>query len=178
MKKWLPLVSGLFLLFVIQLLTIEVGAQSPQVLDILNQSINSNVSSNIEVQSSVDNVTVTKLEVISPSRVSIDLKYSGEGKAPAVKVEAGAINLRSELVQELLNLEDNSSDFNQLLAANSTNSSTLINETLDRLGEILSESNGTKIVAADWKSPRSVSVKIAGNTTISDANTVWVTVHK
>jgi len=177
MKKWLPLVSGLFLLFVIQLLTIEVGAQSPQVLDILNQSTNSNVSSNIEVQSSVDNVTVTKLELISPSRVSIDLKYSGEGKAPAVKVEAGAINLRSELVQELLNLEDNSSDFNQLLA-NSTNSSTLINETLDRLGEILSESNGTKIVAADWKSPRSVSVKIAGNTTISDANTVWVTVHK
>ena len=174
MKKWLPLVSGLFLLFVIQLLTIEVGAQSPQVLDILNQSINSNVSSNIEVQSSVDNVTVTKLEVISPSRVSIDLKYSGEGKAPAVKVEAGAINLRSKLVEELLN----SGDFNQLLAANSTNSSTLINKTLDQLGEILSESNGTKIVAADWKSPRSVSVKIAGNTTISDANTVWVTVHK
>ena len=51
MKKWLLLVSGLFLLFVIQLLTIEVGAQSPQVLDILNQSKNSNVSSNIEVQS-------------------------------------------------------------------------------------------------------------------------------
>ena len=65
--------------------------------------------------------------------MSIDLKYSGEGKAPAVKVEAGAINLRSELVQELLNLEDNSSDFNQLLATNSTNSSTLINETLDRV---------------------------------------------
>ena len=39
----------------------------------------------------MDNVTVTKLELISPSRVSIDLKYSGEGKAPAVKVEAGAI---------------------------------------------------------------------------------------
>ena len=46
------------------------------------------------------------------------------------------------------------------------------------LRDILSESNGTKMVASDWKSPRSVSVKIAGNTTISDANTVWVTVHK
>ncbi len=126
----------------------------------------------------LDNVTVTKFEVISPSRVSIDLKYSGEGKAPAVKVAAGAINLHSKLVEELSKLRYSSSGFNQLLAANSTNSSTLINETLDQLGEILSESNGTKIVAADWKSPRSVSVKIAGNTTISDANTVWVTVHK
>ena len=50
MKKWLPLVSGLSLLIVIQLITMEVGAQSPQVLDILNQSINSNVTSDIEIQ--------------------------------------------------------------------------------------------------------------------------------
>ena len=178
MKKWLPFVSGLFLLFTIQLPTIEIGAQSPQVLDILNQSLNSNVTNNIEVQSSVDNVTVTKFEVISPSRVSIDLKYSGEGKAPAVKVEAGAINLHSKLVEELSNLRYNSNGFNQSLGANSTNSSTLINETLDQLGEIVSESNGTKIVTADWKSPRSLLIKIAGNTTTSDANTLWVTVHK
>ena len=175
MKKWLPLVCGLSLLIVIQLITMEVRAQSPQVLDILNQSINSNVSSDIEVQSSVDNVTVTKFEVISPTRVSIDLKYTGEGEAPAVRVDAGAINLRSELVQELL---DNSSGLSQLLATNSTDSSTLINGTLDQLSGILTESNGTRTIAADWKSPRSVSVKVAGNTTISDANTIWVTVHK
>lgn len=175
MKKWLPLVCGLSLLTVIQLITMEVRAQSPQVLDILNQSINSNVSSDIEVQSSVDNVTVTKFEVISPTRVSIDLKYTGEGEAPAVRVDAGAINLRSELVQELL---DNSSGLSQLLAINSTDSSTLINGTLDQLSGILTESNGTRTIAADWKSPRSVSVKVAGNTTISDANTIWVTVHK
>lgn len=175
MKKWLPLVSGLSLLIVIQLITMEVGAQSPQVLDILNQSINSNVTSDIEIQSSVDNVTVTKFEVISPTRVSIDLRYSGGGEAPAVRVDAGAINLRSDLVQELL---DNSSGLNQLLTANSTNSSTLINETIDQLGGILSVSNGTNTIAADWKSPSSVSLKMAGNTTISDANTIWVTVQK
>ena len=90
---------------------------------------------------SVDNVTVTKFEVISPTRVSIDLRYSGGGEAPAVRVDAGAINLRSDLVQELL---DNSSGLNQLLTANSTNSSTLINETIDQLGGILSVSNGNK----------------------------------
>ena len=35
--------------------------------------------------------------------------------------------------------------------ANSTNSSASLNETIDQVGGILSESNGTKIVAA-WKS--------------------------
>ena len=44
-----------------------------------------------------DNVTVTKFEVISPTRVSVDLTYSGGGGAPAVRVDAGAINLRSDL---------------------------------------------------------------------------------
>ena len=178
MKKWLPLLSGLLLLFVIQMLATQVGAQSPQVLDILNHSKNSNVSSDIEVQSAVDNVTVTKFEVISPSQVSIDLKYSGAGKAPAVTVDVGAINLRSKLVQDLLNVVSNSSDLDQSLSTNSTNSSTLINETIDQLSGIFSESNGTMMVAADWKSPKSVVVKMAGNTTLSDANTMWVVVHK
>ena len=44
-----------------------------------------------------------------------------------------------------------------------------MNETIDQLGGILSKSNGTKIVAANRKSPKSVSIKLVGNTTISDA---------
>jgi hypothetical protein len=52
--------------------------------------------------------------------------------------------------------------------ANSTNSSASLNETIDQVGGILSESNGTKIVAA-WRSSRSIFIKLAGNATISDA---------
>ena len=54
----------------------------------------------LRVQSAIDNVTVTKFEVISPTQVSIDLKYSGAGNTPAVTVDVGAINLRSKLVQD------------------------------------------------------------------------------
>ena len=109
MRKWVLLLSGLFLLFAVELLA-TVGAQSPQVLDILNHSKNSNVSSDIEVQSAVDNVTVTKFEVISPTQLSINLKYYGAAKAPGVTVDVGAINVRSNLFENFLNVVGNSSN--------------------------------------------------------------------
>jgi hypothetical protein len=49
---------------------------------------------------------------------------------------------------------------------------------LDQLTSSFSESNGTKTVGADWKSPRNVEIKMAGNTTLYGANIIGILVHK
>jgi len=49
---------------------------------------------------------------------------------------------------------------------------------LNQLTSIISESNGTKIVGVDWKSPRNIEVKMVGNTTLYDTNFISILVSK
>ena len=70
------------------------------------------------------------------------------------------------------------SNSNQSLTTGSTNGTSLMLDRLDQLTSSFSESNGTKTVGADWKSPKTVQVKIAGNTTLYDASIIGILVHK
>ena len=55
---------------------IHTEAQTPQISGGLDGLANSNVTSTTRIVSLVDNVTVTKFSIISPDRVSVDLRYS------------------------------------------------------------------------------------------------------
>ena len=131
-----------------------------------------NITSTTGIVSFVDNVTVTKFSIISPDQLSVDLRYSAKGDAPSVKVETGVINIKSGSVSQL------PEEVGKLLANNSTNMTSLINQKLNALGDVLSESNGTAIVDKGWKSPKSVAVKLSGEGTLDNAASITVDVRK
>ncbi len=152
-------------------------AQTLQISGGLNESANSNVTSTTRIVSLVDNITVTKFSILSPNKLSVDLRYSAGGVAPSVKVETGVININSksvsQLPEEIGKLVASSS-----VANNSTNTtSSLINEKLNALGDVLSESNGTAIVDKGWKSPKSVVVNLSGDRTLDNAVSISIQVR-
>ena len=112
------------------------------------------------------------------------MRYGGTGNTPTVKIDISAINIDSNIADEitneinLLNASTSDSNSNQSPTTDSTNATSLMLDKLDQLTASLSESNGTKIVSADWKSPRNVEIEMAGNTTLYDANIIGILVHK
>lgn len=162
----------------------HVLAQNPQNSQILNELASSNVSSAIEIISEVDNVTISKFSIIAPDTIDIDLRHDGTGDPPSVKVHAEALNIDFKLIQEAMNalnamnLTSNSNGTNQSLAGNSVNSMSIMNEELNQLTSILSQSNGTAMVDAGWQSPFNLEIKLVGNTTLNDANTIGVIVSR
>ncbi len=174
--------SCILFITMMPLITPPSWAQGQPVSDILDQLGNSNASSSTDIVSMVDNVSVTKFDILSLRHLGVDLRYSGTGDAPAVKVDADAIHIDSKLAEDIANeinvLNASSSDFNQALTTNSTNSTSLMDEKLDLLTSIVSESNGTITTDAGWKSPSSFVIKLTGNTTLNDANIIGIIVSK
>jgi hypothetical protein len=77
-----------------------------------------------------------------------------------------------------MNLTSNSNATNQFVAGNSVNSMSIMNEELNQLTSILSQSNGTAMVDAGWQSPFNLAIKLVGNTTLNDANIIRVIVSR
>lgn len=178
MISWFVFALALFVSLAL-LVTPHSWAQGPPISDVLSQIGNSNASSSTDIVSLVENVTVTKFDILSPSQLGVDLRYAGTGSAPAVKVDAFAINIDSKLVDDITNeinvLNASTSDS---LIINSTNSTSLMIEKLGQLTSIVSESNGTETVGADWKSPRNVEIELVGNTTLYGADIIGIIVRK
>jgi hypothetical protein len=157
-------------------LAVPTDAQTIQSEEALNDLANSNASSAIRIISLVDNVTVTKFSILSPHSMNVDLKYSGSGSAPSVKVESSVISINSKLANQI------PEDIGKLIVNpsvqnNSTNTTTLIDKNLDALGaKILSQANGTAIVDKGWKSPKVVGTKLAGEATLTNPVSVRVVV--
>jgi len=181
MKNWFVFSLALFA-SVTSIVVSHSFAQGTTISDVQSQLGNSNAS--ISTVSLVENVTVTKFDILSPRQLGIELRHSGTGNTPAVKVDVSAINIDSKLADDItdelniLNASNSDSNSNQSLTSGSTNATSLMLDRLDQLTSSFSESNGTKTVGADWKSPRTVQVKMAGNTTLYDANIIGILVHK
>ena len=183
MKNWFVFSLALFA-SVTSIVVSHSFAQGTAISDVQSQLGNSNASSSSDIVSLVENVTVTKFDILSPRQLGVELRHSGTGNAPAVKVDVSAINIDSKLADDItnelniLNASTGDSNSNQSLTTGSTNATSLMLDRLDQLTSSFSESNGTKTVGADWKSPRNVQIKMAGNTTLYDANIIGILVHK
>ncbi len=183
MKNWFVFSLALFI-SVTSIVVPHSSAQGTTISDVQSQLGNSNASSSTDIVSLVENVTVTKFDILSPRELGVELRYGGTGNAPAVKIDISAMTIDSNLADDitneinLLNASTSDSNSNQSLTTDSTNVTSLMLDKLDQLTASISESNGTKIVGADWKSPRNVEIKMAGNTTLYDANIIGILVHK
>ncbi len=186
MKNWVVFSLALFV-SVTSIVVPHSLAQGTAISDVHSQLGNSNASSSTDIVSLVENVTVTKFDILCPRQLGVELRYAGTGNTPAVKVDVSAINIDPKLADDItnffyeiniLNASTSDSNSNQSLTTDSTNSTSLMLDKLDQLTSSLSESNGTKTVGADWKSPRNVEIKMAGNTTLYDANIIGILVHK
>jgi hypothetical protein len=183
MKNWFVFSLAL-IVSVTSIVVPHSWAQGTAISEVQSQLGNSNASSSTDIVSLVENVTVTKFDILSPRQLGVELRYAGTGNSPAVKVDISAINIDSKLADDItneiniLNASTGDSNSNQSLATDSTNATSLMLDRLDQLTSSFSESNGTKTVGADWKSPRNVEIKMAGNTTLYGANIIGILVHK
>lgn len=164
---------------VISLLLLATGyyvlAQNPESSDILNQTGSFNANSTIDIVSEVENVTVTKFNILGPETIGVSLKHATTGDASAVKVLADAVNTNYNLIQETLKAI---SAINASTIDTNLSNTTLINDKLNQLTSVLSMSNGTVTVAAGWKSPTDVVIKLEGTATLDDANIIGIVVRK
>ena len=183
MKNWFVFSLALFV-SVTSIVVSYSFAEGTTISDVQSQLGNSNASSSTDIVSLVENVTVTKFDILSLNQLGVELRYSGTGNAPAVKIDVSAINIDSKLADDItnelniLNASSGVSNSNQSLTTGSTNATSLMLDRLDQLTSSFSEGNGTKTVGADWKSPRNVQIKMAGNITLYEANIIGILVHK
>ncbi len=107
-------------------------AQGTAISDVQSQLGNSNASSSTDIVSLVENVTVTKFDILSPRQLGVELRYAGTGNSPVVKVDISAINIDSKLADDItneinnLNASTGDSNSNQSLATDPTNGTSLM----------------------------------------------------
>ncbi|MEP6577196.1 MAG: hypothetical protein ABJB85_12275 [Nitrososphaerota archaeon] len=170
-------ICGIICTFGLTFFAVHAYGQNPEVLDGPNAPTGSGFNSSTDIVSSVPNVTVTKFEILSPKSIGLDLKYSGTGNSPAVKVDSSVIILNpglEEFANQIGTLNESSINSSIINASNSTTS--LITK-LDQLGDILFSSNGTESLKAGWKSPNSFTINLKGNATLNNAQFVAVLVR-
>ncbi|MGA9928589.1 MAG: hypothetical protein WBP96_08265, partial [Nitrososphaeraceae archaeon] len=138
MKNWFVFSLALFA-SVTSIAVSHSFAQGTTISDVQSQLGNSNASSSSDIVSLVENVTVTKFDILSPRQLSVELRHSGTGNAPAVKVDVSAINIDSKLADDItnelniLNASSGVSNSNQSLTTGSTNATSLMLDRLDQL---------------------------------------------
>jgi hypothetical protein len=172
--KMILVISSIILVPLMMFYIMNAGGQTQEGLDMLNST-----NSTIEIVSTIGNVTVNGFEIDSPRGMDVDLIYSGSGEAPALTVDSYAININSDLTQDIINqigmINLNTTGSS---TSNSSNATTLLEEKIAGLGEILSLSNGTKSLDSGWDSPTSIKIELNGNATLSEADVIGISVHE
>ena len=150
-------------------------AQSPENLGMLNQTGSFDSNSSIVIGSEVENVKVTKFNIVAPDTIGIGLKHIASGETPALNITADAISTNYNMIDEAINAINL---INATTIGSNLSNTTLSNDEFNYLNSVLPESNGTVTVNAGWKSPTDIMIKLEGNTTLDDANSIVVIVSK
>ncbi len=134
--------------------------------------------------SMINGVDIIGANVTADKQITVSLRYRGNESSPAIMVEAGAIRF---------NLADFLSTFKPMMMIGGMTSG-LNGESSINAPSLLEQSNNTfakpslksssstlsgkSKLDADWKSPATVIIELAGNTTLDDANFIGIRVHK
>jgi hypothetical protein len=129
----------------------------------------------------VNGVDIIGANVTADKEITVTLGYRGNGSSPAITVEAGAVKF---------NLSDVLSIFKAMMmvwmrtgeSGEGINMSSLLEQSNNSFVKSSSKSSSTlsgkSKLNAEWKSPTTVIIELAGNSTLNDANFIGITVHK
>ena len=117
----------------------------------------------------------TKFNFVAPDTIGIGLKHTASGETPALNITADAINTNFDMIDEAINAINL---INATTSGSNLSNTTLSNDEINQLISVLLASNGTATVNAGWKSPTDIMIKLEGNTTLDDADSVIVVVSK
>jgi hypothetical protein len=148
----------------------------------------SNISSVIDIVSLVENVTVTKIDILAAKQLGIELKYSGDNPSPSIKANVSAINLDLRLIKRISDIsKEPVQDLeDRELHSNMTNAAALYNQELDDLierlslieqvGKTSSLSKGSVSINNGWKTPNKIFIDLSGNSSLFDAKLMEISI--
>lgn len=134
--------------------------------------------------SMVNGVDVISANVTADKQITVSLRYRGNGSSPAITVEAGAI---------IFNLADFLSTFKPMMmiggmrsgvsGGSSINTPSFLEQSNDSFAKPSLKSSSSTLsgkskLDVQWKSPATVVIELAGNSTLDDANFIGIRVHK
>jgi hypothetical protein len=103
------------------------------------------------VASMINGVDIIGANVTADKKITISLRYRGNGSSPAITIEAGAVKFNlADVLSSSLKLSSKSS----------------------------AALSGKSKLNSGWKSPATVIIELAGNPTLNDANFIGITVQK
>jgi hypothetical protein len=130
--------------------------------------------------SMVNEVDIIGANVTAEKQITVRLRYRGNESSPALTVEAGAVRF---------NLADFLSIFKPMMMSGmrsgvsikEINTASLLEQSNNSFAKSSLKSSSTlsgkSKLDADWKSPATVIIELAGNTTLDDANFIGIRVH-
>ncbi len=133
--------------------------------------------------SMVNGVDIIGTNVTAYKQITVSLRYRGNGSSPTITVEAGVIRF---------NLADFLSIFKPMMMigrmrsgvnGESMNTRSLLEQSNNTFAKPSLKSSSSTLsgkhkLDAQWKSPATVVIELAGNSTIDDANFIGIRVHK
>jgi hypothetical protein len=130
--------------------------------------------------SMVNEVDIIGANVTAEKQITVRLRYRGNESSPALTVEAGAVRF---------NLADFLSIFKPMMmggmrsgvSIKEINTPSLLEQSNNSFAKSSLKSSSTlsgkSKLDADWKSPATIIIELAGNTTLADANLIGIRVH-
>ena len=128
-------------------------------------------------------VDIIGANVTADKQITVSLRYRYNGSSPAITVEAGAIRFNLADFLSIFKPMMMGSGMRSGVSSESINTPSLLEQSNNTFAKPSLKSSSSTLsgkskVEAEWKSPATVIIELAGNSTLDDANFIGIRVHK
>ena len=119
-----------------------------------------------------DGVQVKAVNVTGPKEITMQLNFTGNGSSPEIVAEVSGLRFNFE---DLSNMFKTMMTFSPSMLGNDTMQNTT------NMGDHFKMTNGlfgNSTLPSGWMSPTTVTIQLAGNSTLDSVNIIGVAIHR
>jgi hypothetical protein len=126
----------------------------------------------IGIASMADGVQVKAVNITGAKEITMQLNFTGNGSSPEIVAEVSGLRFNFE---DLSNMLKTMMPFSPSMLGNDTMQNTI------NMGDNFKMTNGlfgNSTVPSGWMSPTTVTIQLAGNSTLDSVNIIGVAIHR